>query len=251
VTVCAWLAGASGVLLALIAWRTLAVRREAIARACHEVRGPLTAAGLAVELAARMGGIAPAQLRAIKLELEQAGTALDDLACAGARCRTRAAPETVDVEQLLADAVDAWHAAAAARGVRLQSPRLGAAARVRGDRVRLAQALGNLIANAIEHGARRVDISGRVERSALAIEVVDDGPGLPAPIAQLARRARAGRGRHGRGLAIASQIAKDHGGRLAGAPAKRGARVVLELPTLAKDAQAPDGTARALQSRAH
>jgi C4-dicarboxylate-specific signal transduction histidine kinase len=65
------------------------------------------------------------------------------------------------------------------------------------------------------------------------IEVIDSGPGLPAAVSQLVSRApRAGRGLRGRGLAIATAIASDHGGRLAAAPSQRGARLVLELPAV-------------------
>jgi signal transduction histidine kinase len=46
----------------------------------------------------------------------------------------------------------------------------------------------------------------------------------------LARRARGGRGARGRGLAIASVIAAEHGGRISAAPSERGARLALELP---------------------
>ena len=60
--------------------------------------------------------------------------------------------------------------------------------------------------------------------------MIDEGPGLPAPVAELVRLPRAGRGRRGRGLAIAAEIAARHGGRLAAAPAAGGGRVVLELP---------------------
>jgi hypothetical protein len=49
-------------------------------------------------------------------------------------------------------------------------------------------------------------------------------------VPELTRRARAGRGPRGRGLAIAVAIAADHGGRLRSAPSLRGARLVLELP---------------------
>jgi len=62
------------------------------------------------------------------------------------------------------------------------------------------------------------------------IEVRDDGPGLPAPVADLARRPRAGRGERGRGLAIAADIAARHGGRLSAAPSPHGACLALELP---------------------
>ena len=106
-----------------------------------------------------------------------------------------------------------------------------------GDRLRLAQALGNLIANAIEHGGGAVEVRGVVGESVVRLEVCDEGPGLRAPIAQLTRRARRGRGARGRGLAIAAAIVETHGGRVITAPAQQGARVALELPL------APEGPA--------
>src|ERR1700730_12880311 len=67
-------------LAALIAWRVLGWRMEAVARACHELRGPLTAARLGLELGAREGSLTSARLAAIDLELARASLALDDLA---------------------------------------------------------------------------------------------------------------------------------------------------------------------------
>jgi len=104
---------------------------------------------------------------------------------------------------------------------------------VNGDRLRLAQAVSNLVANALEHGPGRVELTARViGQRHVRIEVIDDGPGLPASVAELTRRARGGRGQRGRGLAIAAGIAERHGGRLVAAPAPRGARIGLELPCL-------------------
>ena len=102
---------------------------------------------------------------------------------------------------------------------------------VRGDRVRLAQAISNLVANALEHAPGRVELTARsVGPRHVRIDVIDEGPGLPSTVAVLTRRARAGRGRRGRGLAIASEIAARHGGRLIAASGPRGARICLELP---------------------
>ena len=99
--------------------------------------------------------------------------------------------------------------------------------------MRLAQATRNLIGNAIEHGGGDISVRGRGDGATLRIEVTDSGRGLPAPVAELVRRPRAGRGTRGRGLAIAAAIAERHGGRIAAAPSDRGARLVLELPAAA------------------
>jgi signal transduction histidine kinase len=115
-------------------------------------------------------------------------------------------------------------------GCRLELAEPRSVAMVRGDRVRLTQAVGNLVANAFEHGDGRVQLLARAQGDRVRIEVADEGPGLPAPMGDLTRRPRAGRGRRGRGLAIAADIADRHGGRLVAAPTARGARVALELP---------------------
>ncbi len=102
--------------------------------------------------------------QAIVAELERAALAIDDLVAppdrlvagspaAGHRAGVDGALERVDLVGLARDSVEAWSALAAARGVRLRLvPVLGEVPEVAGHRVRLAQALGNLIANAIEHG---------------------------------------------------------------------------------------------------
>lgn len=219
----------------LVVRRSNEMRMEAVARACHELRGPLAAARLGLELGVRVGELSPAQLRALDLELGRASLALDDLAAAGLGSRNGCARQEVDVAELLADSVEAWRAPAAARGAALALEWSGCAAGVWGERLRLAQATGNLIANAIEHGGGEISVRGALEseRACVRIEVLDAGPGLPAPVADLARRPRGGRGARGRGLAIAATIARDHGGRLAAAPSQRGARLVLELPAVA------------------
>ena len=210
--------------------RELARRMELVARAAHELRGPLTAARLGLHLVARGRGAPTDRLTAIDHELRRAGLALDDLHAARAGSRARDRLEIVPVGEVLRDAVVAWRPVARARGRDLRLDCHPADAAVRGDRLRLAQACGNLLANAIEHGQGPVRVRGRAAGARVRIEVIDDGPGLPAPVAVIARRPRAGRGRRGRGLAIAAEIAARHGGRLAAAPVASGGRVVLELP---------------------
>ena len=226
--------------------RSAVAKAEAVARACHELRGPLTAVTLGLELAARAGGeLSAGQLRALHLELGRAGLALDDLAAAAAAGpsadhRGGGIGSAVDVHALLTDSAEAWRAAALSAGARLHVRWTGPPASVVGDRLRLAQATGNLIANAIEHGGGAIELRGRAAGGSVRIDVIDDGPGLPAPVADLARRARGGRGSRGRGLAIASAIARDHRGRLSAAPSERGARLVLELPAVGGSGAAED-----------
>jgi signal transduction histidine kinase len=248
---CGWAAAAVATALALAVRQALDDGREAVARACHELRGPLTAARLGLSLQLRADEESHDRLRAIDTELSRAALALDDLSVArrgesdGPRLL---AIERVDVAVLVADAVEARRGHAEAAGVGLWppepspgAPRSGGGGAVWGDRLRLAQALGNLIANAIEHGGAAVRVTVATRGRTVRIEVCDDGPGLPAPVAALARRPRRGRGTRGRGLAIALAIARRHGGTIAAAPTRTGARVVLELPAAAAAAGAPRG----------
>jgi signal transduction histidine kinase len=229
-TAIAWILAAGGFGLAFLSHRELRRRRELVARACHELRGPLTAAHLALHAGARHDEAPPARLAAIDLELKRAGVALDDLAAARRGRRVPDRDEPVDIGDLLAYQAATWRMVAGVFGCRLELVEAGPNAIVRGDRLRLAQAVGNLVANALEHGTGRVELLARSIGDRVRIEVADEGPGLPAPVADLARRPRAGRGRRGRGLAIAADIADRHGGRLVAAPSARGARVALELP---------------------
>jgi signal transduction histidine kinase len=239
-----WLVALVAIGLAALAWRSLSVRMDAVARACHELRGPITAARLGLQLGTRVGQLSPVRLQAIDVELGRAALALDDLTGAGVSLHAAA---SVDVRALAGDSVEAWSGVAASRGValRLASAEDGrvSSATVLGDRFRLAQALGNLVANAIEHGGEFVEVSCSAAGGVARIEVVDGGPGLPAPVAALAGSSRARRRRrrrtgHGHGLAVALAVAEAHGGRLAAAPAERGARVVLELPLASGSADA-------------
>ena len=137
-----WLAACCAATVALLAWRTLGTRMEAVTRACHELRGPLTAARLGLQLGARAGDLSAERLRALDLELGRAGLALDDLGAMGTRHRSTPASTPVDMGELVSSSVEAWRGAAAARGCELRAVWFGPPAAVRGDRLRLAQATG-------------------------------------------------------------------------------------------------------------
>jgi signal transduction histidine kinase len=234
-----WLIAAG---LAMSARWVAASRAADVARACHELRGPLCAIGLGVEFAGRTGGHLPsARLRALELELGRARQALDDLTVAGGvRARahpTRAIAPQVRLGALVREATDAWSDAAGARGIRVELP--PEEVFVAGERVRLAQALCNLLANAVEHGEGDVSVRLRAAAGIARIDVCDRGRGLPGQLAgSIGSRPRnrwswlprARVPERGHGLRIAAGVARAHGGRLISAPSDRGARLVLELP---------------------
>jgi signal transduction histidine kinase len=213
-------------------------RRELVlaARARHEVRGPLCTAQLALD------GLEPsARVTAIAMELRRAALALDDLpgpprrrwalrrlVARRAPGKGHGLPTRIDVARLLADAAPVWRSLAEARGAQLAVD--ASPAMVAGDPLRLAQACANLVTNAMEHGGGHVRVTSYMSEGRVRIEVADDGPGLPAPLAQLLTAARGRRSARGHGLAIAAAITERHGGRLSAMPSTRGACLALELP---------------------
>jgi signal transduction histidine kinase len=239
VALAGWLAAAAAAGAAVLLRAELARRGELVARACHELRGPLAAARLGLATLARPGHPVAARAIVIDGELRRAGLALEDLDAARAGRRARERDEAVDVGALVRATAEARRPVALAAGGDVSCAATAEPALVRGDRVRLAQACGNLLANAIEHGGGRVEVRTESEARRVRVEFRDDGPGLPAAVSELARRPRGGRERRGRGLAIAAEIAVRHGGRLACAPASRGARLVLELPAVPASGAAP------------
>lgn len=110
---------------------------------------------------------------------------------------------------------------------------------VEADPLRLRQALGNLVDNALRHGDGRVRLEARRSGGEVEIEVADDGPGFPPAMAAQAferftrgEGARA-RGGSGLGLAIVQAIAQAHGGGAAlDASGRAGAVVRVRLPAL-------------------
>jgi signal transduction histidine kinase len=236
-----WALALAGLGMGAVLHFRLARQSDVVARASHELRGPLTAARLGLEPGLRGRQLPPRRLRAIELELGRASLALEDMSAPPTR-RHPPRLEVVELPQLAADLVEAWRPVALARGTELRFQACPGGALVRGERLRLAQAIGNLVANAIEHGGDEVEVRLWTGRAMVRLEVVDSGPGLPAPIADLGparRRWSAVSPKRGHGLAIVRAIAASHGGRLIAAPSGRGARLVLEFP--AADARGLSG----------
>ncbi|PTL55484.1 sensor histidine kinase [Paraconexibacter algicola] len=239
VSLLGWLL-ASASALTLVVCRVRAHRRDvALARASHEVRGPLQAVMLGL---AGLDRIPPdgvgERARVIGGELDRVVAALADLDAA--RARRAAAPGRhvrpvgagVDLAALVRRQVAAWQPVAGARGRTLRWEGAQASCPVPGEEVRLAQATGNLLANALEHGRGEVVVQLVREAGAVRIIVRDEGPGPGVPVERLLARARRGTGAHGHGLAVAHAVALAHGGRLSAPP---GDGVALVLPAAVAD----------------
>ena len=184
----------------------------------------------------------------VELELRRAGLALADLDAAPRGRRAPGCVEAVEVRALLAEAVEAWRPLAAALAAELHLDPAGPRLVVRADRLRLTQALGNVVLNALEHGGGPVRVRVHATRTHARIEVRDHGPGLPAPMGALAAMP-AHAGRRGHGLAIAARAMSGDGGRLLTAPVTAGACVVLELPRADAPSRAPARRARRARRR--
>jgi signal transduction histidine kinase len=157
--VIAWIVAAAA------AGRCLALRRRLrlVARAEHELRGPLTTLLLAL----------PPQAQRLDTELARVRLGLADLAAARSGRRAPARRERLTIDGVPVDA----------------------------DPDRLRQAVGNLVANAHEHGKAPVVITAERRGQSVEIEVTDAGAGL-----------------RGQGLKIAAAAARDSGGELQRSP---------------------------------
>jgi C4-dicarboxylate-specific signal transduction histidine kinase len=128
---------------------------------------------------------------------------------------------------------------ATARGVRIGVEADRAIAPLLASRIGIEQVLNNVVANAIDAAADRVDRFGAVVLRAVhagdrvAITVEDNGRGVSPEVAETlfeAYRSTKPRGM-GLGLAISRQIVQKHAGRIWWEPvAPAGARFVIELP---------------------
>jgi len=126
-------------------------------------------------------------------------------------------PERVSTRTLLADVVARFRSEAAARG-RSIAVTTSVDAEVEVDSARLMQALGNLVQNALVHGAGPITLEARQAGVEVELHVLDSGPGFSDDFRSRAfdRFSRADASRHGGGaglgLAIVELIARRHGG---------------------------------------
>jgi signal transduction histidine kinase len=182
-----------------------AERLRLVAEAEHELRGPLQAIALALEPRGSSGNA-----DVLRPELERARVALADLSAARSGERAKVAGELVRLDRLVWRAVTASDVVARRSGGGVHLDWSAGPVAIRANYGRLAQALSNLLANALEHGGGQVRVTGRRTTRGIRVEVRDSG--------------------RGHGLAIATKAVREAGGTLSAGRAGSGTAVAIELP---------------------
>jgi signal transduction histidine kinase len=163
--------------------------------------------------------------------------------------------ETLEATELLTTVASRfeWRAQQANRPL---CPTKDAAFEVQGDRIRLEQALGNLVDNALRYGAGEVRISAAQAKGLVELHVTDEGSGFPwdflgQAFERFARSDHArSRGGSGLGLSIVKAIAEAHGGTAHAVNKKGGgADVWITLPDTAPSGE--DGGRLASRASGH
>ena len=214
-------------------------RRTALNRAMHELRRPLQSLFLAVQVGSPQPEVAlPSSLALVNAALADLDREINrdgGIRLSAARAAAIAS-ETPNASCLsLARAAAArWGPRAEVAGGAVELRwRAGADFRVVAPE-RVAQALDNLIDNAIEHGGARVTIDVSRSERGVRLAVCDRGAGPDAepksPTSVLARLT--GRRRRGHGLGVVRELAAALGGRFILRPSPWGTRAVLEIPVI-------------------
>lgn len=219
----------------------VARERNFVTDASHELRTPLALLKTELELALRQERSATEleqALRSAAAETDRLGRIANDLLLL-ARSENGRLPlqlETVDLAEVL-ETVRGRFASRVDANDRAISVETNAARVVTADRLRLEQALGNMVDNAVRYGDGLITLTVAVHAGSLELHVADEGQGFRQPFLDRAfeRFSRGDEMRStsgsGLGLAIVAAVALAHGGTAHAANrSDRGADVWIVLP---------------------
>jgi signal transduction histidine kinase len=203
--------------------RSFERERRFVADASHELRTPVAVIKAELEAALRAGEHDPQVREALVAAVEEcdglAQLAEDLLVVArSGDGELQVRPERLSVEALLAGVQQRFGDRARERGRNIRLEGAGGL-HVEADELRMRQALGNLVDNALRYGEGEIVLRAHNSQPGVSLEVSDAGEGFGPDIADRAfeRFARGDgartRGGAGLGLSIVQAVAQAHGGR--------------------------------------
>lgn len=226
--------------------RAIESRDAFLAMLGHELRNPLSAITLALAAMERKNttGVRPPEHGVVERQLKHLSRLVDELLDVARVTRGKVVIERqrVDLSEVTKAAFEAHELRAKARGLSYQLKLPEEPLCVMGDRQRLEQVLGNLLANAIKYTSLggRIDVEVFAEADRACVAVVDDGVGIApemlervfTPFTQVDSSLDRSQGGLGLGLALVKSLVSLHDGEVSASSAGlgRGCRFVVSLP---------------------
>ncbi len=214
--------------------------RTVLDSAAHDLRTPLNRLQSRAE--AGMAIVPPASpahqvLEQVSIEVDRMRGTLDALLRIALAETGTVARESVELSELVTSMAELYAPVCEERGIALDA-QIAAGAVVRGSRQLLAQALANLLDNALKFTPRGGHIGMHLQAAAQGpqVSIADDGPGIPQHLREvvLGRRVRLDEARNlpgsGLGLSLVAAVTKLHGARLSLDDAQPGLKVTLQFP---------------------
>jgi len=210
--------------------RTDQIRQEFVANVSHELRTPLASLRALAETL-RDGAVhdpeaGPRFLAHMIAEIDRLTLLVSDLLDLSAieSGSARLDVGLVSLEDAVNDVLAKFHLVAERRRITIRVEALSGLPPVWGDESRLAQALANLVDNAVKYteDGGTVTVTGQERGDLVAVSLADTGPGIPAEhlpriferFYRVDRSRSRALGGTGLGLSIVKHIATSHGGRV-------------------------------------
>jgi signal transduction histidine kinase len=230
-------------------------QRAFVADASHQLRNPLSALLLRIDLLGLELPEGSEEFASVRAEGKRLARVLDGLLDLALAEHSSADLRITDVAALVEDRITSWRPVADERGVTLS---LSGSTAVTGwaDPVGLSSALDAIVDNALKFtpGGGEVSVSVTASADHVTIETADTGPGLDdTELERVGRRFwRSGRHQNisgsGLGLSIVGALLAAGGGRISYAHNRpHGLRVIVDVPRHAPEtAAAPDAETAAM-----